>query len=280
MSHDKSVNYEEIAKHFGGFFGYISEFIEKIGDQDPYPIYNETAAKLSIIQRKMNTAKSPFLKKEYVQDLYDDVLGIIINWNKDISKNVKDYVDAYLAIGKKSNSKKDNYNPMKTIIEERERFLSANTVFEQVLRKINRKMVEEVDLYALFFALITSHEVMEKILHGEIERGLKKYDIKDYDLVEMFSVTGKWKDKDGVLKTDTKVIRNALSHFDFKLKSNKIQIVFNTGPKSEEITRTFTLRGFFKFVSNSRFLLQTFYVALSVLVSFTILRRFYVIKDT
>jgi|SRR6185437_8424892 len=280
MSYNKPPNYEVIAEHLAGFFGYISEFIEKIGDEDPFPTYNKTAAKLNIIQKKITEIKSPFLKKEYVQELYDDVLSIVINWNKDISKNVSNYVNAYIEIGKNSFAKKDNYNPLKTIIEERERFLNANVVFEQVLRNINKKIVAEVDLYALFFALISSHEVMEKILHGEIKNTIEKYQIKGYDLTEMFSVIGKWKDKDGFLKTDTKAIRNALSHFDFELVRSNNVIVFHPCSTDAETTHTFTLRDFFKFVSNSRFLLQTFYVALCVLVSFTMLRRFYVIKDT
>ncbi len=169
---------------------------------------------------------------------------------------------------------------MKIIINGRDRFLNANTVFEQVLRKINSKMIEEVELYALFFALISSQEVMEKTLYTEISEGIKKFDIKNYDLTDMFSVTGKWKDSDGFFKTDSKVIRNSLSHFDFELVRDQGLIIFHPKSQDVDIKKTFTLREFLKYVSNSRFLLQTFYVALCVLTSFTLLRKHYVIHDT
>lgn len=253
MVDQKSPNYETMGEILAGYINYVSEYIEKIGDENPIPFYNETVAKMRIIQKKIIQIKSPFLIEKNVRDLYDAVLSIVITWNNDIAKNVRNYVDAHIEIAKNAFEKKDNYNPMKIIINERDRFLNADTVFEQVLRKINSKMMEEVELYALFFALISSQEVMEKTLYAEISGGIKKFDIKNYDLTDMFSVTGKWKDSDGYFKTDSKVIRNSLSHFDFELVRDQGLIIFHPKSQDVDVKKTFTLREFLKYVSNSSF---------------------------
>ncbi len=53
---------------------------------------------MKIIQNKIIQIKSPFLTEKNVRDLYDVVLSILITWNGDITKNVRNYVDAHIEI--------------------------------------------------------------------------------------------------------------------------------------------------------------------------------------
>jgi len=190
------------------------------------------------------------------------------------------YVDFNKAV-KNPISGKD-YNPFRFIFENRDKYLQANSAYVDTLKKYKLGYNDNVDIYAIFYCLIASVESMEYPLHESLREDLIKYNLQNrYDVDNIFSVTTKKKAKKSKTgyQTDSRMVRNALGHFDYDLdwKEDGFDVTFNS-PIDSNDTMTFTDVEFSKFISNHRFLLQSVHIIHGIMAAFSTMRYYFAVE--
>ena len=285
MTSTESVNLQEIKGFVNIQLDVILNFAEYISGEKPSSKCTRIIAELRLFQRKFAAPNLPSTTIAESLDLQRKIMGFIIFWNPTISSQLLSLDRFHVDTNKLTTAPVTlrQTNPFRLILENRDRFLRGNQLIEDVFKKFFIRMADSVDVYSLFYCLIASVESIEYPLYKGFIEMLKQYKLEDkYDPNEIFSVTCKKKSDKGYkgYQTDSRMIRNALGHFDYLLNSNEhsFKITFynpNFGTDSIEFDDT----QFIKFIENHRFLMQSIMYIQIIMVVFSTLRVYFAIDE-
>lgn len=263
---------------------YALDFGEFILSELPNAQYTKSISEMRILQNRIKNTSSEFLTDGEIDHYISVIFKPFIFWNKAISKQCKKFYDLNAHLAEESTLKPYNekYQPFKILLQYKEKFLRASEATTNVLTKYKNRLIEDqLDLFPIFYAIIAMTEALEYPFYENLESETKRLGVTNFDLKEIFSITTKWKNKKGEYQTDTRMIRNALSHFNFQFIDLKddFKITFYPNPLGHEETRTFNANEFFHFVSDYKFLIQTFYSILCLMLSISAIRHFFIKKS-
>jgi hypothetical protein len=275
------IDYEQLGKTISSLLDFVLGYAEFIISEKPYEKDNMTISEVRIFQKKIEAARSKTLTSEETEKYQNELLPIILYWNKDISKQVVDFYNAHADLGGllESQSQLGAYSPITDILQRREKFLMANQMLNETFTKINYKYIDKSDLYAVFYSLIAAIEVTEYELYSPFNEALEKYKLDSkYDIENIFSVTTKHKNRYGNFQSDARMIRNALAHinYDLEMRDDSFTLSLYSGTSDATQDMILTDVEFFKYVQNHKFLLQSFVSILMLMAAFSTMRHYYV----
>jgi hypothetical protein len=275
------IDYEQLGKTISSLLDFVLGYAEFIISKKPYEKDNMTISEVRIFQKKIEAARSKTLTSEETEKYQNELLPIILYWNKEISKQVVDFYNAHADLGGllESQSQLEAHNPITDILQRREKFLMANQMLNETFTKINYKYIDKSDLYAVFYSLIAAIEVTEYELYSPFNEALKKYKLDSkYDIENIFSVTTKRKNRYGNFQSDARMIRNALAHinYDLEMRDDSFTLSLYSGTSDAMQDMILTDVEFFKYVQNHKFLLQSFVSILMLMAAFSTMRHYYV----
>lgn len=275
------IDYEQIGKTINSFLDIVLGYAEFINGENPVAKHNKIIGEMRIFQKKLETARYKFLTLTETEKYQNELLPIILYWNKDISKQVVDFYNAHADLARilKSQAQLQAYNPLKDIVENRGRFLMANDMLNETIAKINYKYIDKPDLYAVFYSLIATIEVTEYSLYDPLNEALKRFGPSaKYDLDNIFSVTTKRKNKYGNFQSDARMIRNALAHisYDLEMKEDSFKLSLYSGSNDSTQDMILSDTEFFKNLQNHKFLLQSFFSIIMLMAAFSTMRYWFV----
>jgi len=283
LNEAKIPTLEEIRPFLSSILAYIINYLEFIGTQKPDKKITDLITELMLLQKSLNEAKSPFLTVAQTITYQQKIIPVILMWNKNIEKNVTSFYNSNSEIACLATENATQLAPNTSImnlIKNFKRFLEAIKVLNETLEKTNLKLLDNVDFYAVFYSQIASTEAVEHIFYEPLKDNLKRYNLESkYDLEEMFSVTSKWKNKDNEFQTDSRMIRNALAHFYYKIDEiddETVNIIFY--PEKPNLMRKFHYKEFFKYIENNKFMFQSFYTIVTLMTLFSNFRVFFLYR--
>jgi hypothetical protein len=279
-SPEDTFNDETIREIVASHLSYVLDFAEFITGERPDKSDTLLIAKLRLLQKQIESSAPLVITNMEVEAYQNLLIPILLYWNKDIVNQVLGFYNAYAEIGRISDPKSpsESYNPIKIIAEKSTKFLECNKVINDTLNHVNSDLLDEIGLYAVFYSFISSVEVTEYVLYKPFKEGLKTYGLENkFDAESIFSVKTKSRNKHGEYQTDSRMIRNALAHFDYdlELRHDSFTISFRGEPYG---VLNFTETEFFKYIEHHKFLLQSFYSILCLMVAFSSM-RYYLAKE-
>jgi len=270
MLRDWMANLFKDALGFGDF----------ILDKRPNLIGNEIVSRLNVLYNKIQKEDPPFLERKNLINLQNDAMAWFIGWNEKTSDKVLKFYNLNIEMAKDGKSTVTSHeHPFKKVIENLADYLRSMEIVQEILEKYDMKLVDKVEFYSLFFAIIVITQSMEYNLRNDFERRLEIFKIKNVDVAELFSLTKKWSNRDGNYDSDVRMMRNAIAHFNFTIKyetpPDEFRIIFYPDPKGNEESRSFNDVEFIKFIGDYVMLLKTYENILSLMIIFGILHKFY-----
>lgn len=244
---------------------------------------NILISELCSLEKKITTATGPFLTYEQTIKMQNKVYPLILDWNASISYQTTDFYNVTTEIARlmaKANAPISSYNPFKLIEENEKKFLLAAGLVTGIFYSVPEKPTA-IDLLAMFYGLISTTETTHHYLFEQFKKSIKLFGLEEkYDIYSIFSINSKLKNQKGQYQTDIRMIKNALSHFNFKLikeKNSKSSIVI-TLDSCDNTSKVLTFDEFRDFYFNSVFLLNTFLAILYWHAAFATLRHNFVKK--
>lgn len=254
---------------------------ERILTQRPIPNYTEIVAKLHIFKEKIEKGNLNYISGKELDDFQNQVILFLIGWNEVISKQSLQFYNAVAIMNnQKSQFLFDKGNhPFKKLTQNLERYNRANRIIQEIFEYYDNKLVNSVEFHSILFTVIIMAEVVEYYLQDFFSRNVKAPNKKTADtLSEIFSVTKKWKNEVGDYEPDIRMMRNALSHFNFDMTyvspPDELKITFFLVPKGNEETRWFYSTDLLKFIGNYRSLLHNFEHIIISMQTFSLVHHF------
>ncbi len=284
FGHKKSLTWIELRKLVSGWTGFVGDYVDFVMKIRPNLKNRKLVSELRSLEKKIANATGPFLTYEQTINKQHKVLPLILHWNPNIESQVSDFYNATVEIARltaKLQHLKSSYNPFKLLEENTERFLLAAGLVTGLFYSMDLKRPTTIELLSMFYGLITTTETTYHYVFEQFKKSLELFGLeKKYDIYNMFSITSKLRNKKGQYQTDVRAIRNALSHFNFKLIDNiesQFSIVLNLD-SDEDQPKTLTFEEFRLFYFDTVFLLHTFLAILYWHAAFATLRGIYVKK--
>ncbi len=277
----ESFSHPKLEKLLSSMINDTLKFGEFILDQNPHHYGTVLISGIKEIQGFLEKDEMPFLEKNMLDDLEFRLIAFYAGWNEKIENQAIDFYDAYKKIEEKSKKpifSRDDH-PFKIVMENIETYHKADKTIHDIIQKYELKLVDEIEFYSMFFAILILAESVEYYFLNDLNRLLKKFKINNVDLNEIFSLTKKWRNRDGSFQSDIRVMRNAISHFNFNIeydeKDVNFIITFYPNPQEKEETRVFKGNEIIDFLGNYRYLMETFEHILFIMIIFALLRQFY-----
>lgn len=276
------MSWVEMRKLVSGWIGFIGNYINFIMTIRPDLKDNALLVELRKLEKNIANASGPFLTYEESIKKQNKIYPLLLNWNNEIAKQASEFYNLTAEIARltaKPNSSKSSFKPFKMIDQNSEKFLLAASLVTGVFYSVKEKP-DAMELLAMFYGLIATSQTTYHYIFEQINEAIDHYGLNDkYDIYKIFSIKSKIKDRKNEDQTDIRAIRNALSHFDFKLIKNKKStpsIVLRFGPSNKE--KILTFEEFKNFYFNSVFLLHTFLAILYWHAAFATIRANFVKK--
>lgn len=273
-------NHSDLAKYLARLIRETMEFGEFIHSQNVDKYGTIVLHAMKEIEDILES-ESPLLPKPMLNDFEYRIIEYFLQWNEKFEKQAREFYNVYKIIEEKSKTPFANVdgNPLNTIMKNLERYKMANKKIENVIQKYRFTSIDEIDFYSMFFAIVAMSEAVEYYFRQDLQNHLDKYQIPNIDLQKMFSLTEKWINKKGLYVSDIRGIRNAVSHFNFDITydENDINFIiqFNKTPQGKEESKTMRANEIIDFLSNYKFMLQTFEHILFFLFIFSMLKQFF-----
>lgn len=272
---------EELKNMINTQLNVILNFAEYIGGEKPSSKYTMVIAELRLFQQKFSEVGSSSVTFAKANQYQNKILGLIINWRPAISPQllnfVKFYSDANEVVTHSVTLRESN--PFRLIMENREKFYRGHEMMDEVLKKFFIGRFDSVELYSLFYCLIASVESIEYPLWKDFIKMLEQYGLESkYDPNEIFSVNGKKNSEKGYkgYQTDSRMIRNALGHFDYTIdwNDNGFNVIFHN-PKYNMDLIEFDHNQFMRFIENHKFLMQSIMYIHVIMITFSTMREYF-----
>lgn len=260
-------------------------FGEFILEKNPNLIGNEILSKLYVLNNKIQKEEPPFLDRKDLLALQHDVMAFFVGWNEKTSDKVLKFYNLNIEMFKHGTSiMTREEHPFKKVLENLQDYSRSTEVVQEILKEYDMKLINKVQFYSLFFAIIVMTQSMEYNFRNDFERRLKLYGIENVDVDELFSLTRKWSNEDGDYDSDIRMMRNAIAHFNFSINyetpPDEFRIIFYPNPKGKEELRSFNDVKFIKFIGDYMMLLKTYEEILSSMIIFRLLHLFYCKDNT
>lgn len=283
MTSTEPVRLEEIKNMINIQLDVILNFAEFIAGEKPSSKYTRTIAELRLFQQKFSEASSPSTTYAKTIEHQNKILTLLINWNPAISSQLLNLVKFYSDVNKLMAGPVTlrETNPFGLIMENQDKFSRGHQLMDEVFEKFFMGMFDSVDCYSLFYCLIASVESIEYPIYKEFIKMLKQYRLESkYDPNEIFSVIGKKNSEKGYngYQTDSRMIRNALGHFDYLMdwKKNGFMVTFYN-PKYSMESMEFDHNQFMKFIENHKFLMQSIMYIHVIMITFSTMREYFAV---
>ena len=280
LRNPNSLSWGELRQSVSDNIGFVIDYLEYISRIHSDVKLRKNISKLRKFEKKIASSTGPFLSYQETLEYQNMIFPIIIEWNPDIEKQVAMFYNAMVEIARltsKSKKLQRSFNPYKLIQQNYERFYLAKEVVDMILQTVDFKKLKDIQVFAMFYSAIVITEVIDHYLFEQFKKSLKLFDLeKKYDIYDMFSVQSKYKNKKGQFQTDTRLIRNTLSHFNFTIPKNKEQASPILKLEIEDKPIYLNDKDFIRFYLNSVFLFQSFLSILYWMSSFATLRAHFV----
>jgi hypothetical protein len=284
FSSNKHLKWTELRELTSGWIGFVGNYVDFITKIRPDLRNHKLVLEIRSLEKSLASATGPFLTYEETINKQSKIFPLIIHWNPNTEKQASDFYNATVSmarLGAKIKFPKSSYNPFKLLEENTERFLLAAGLVTGLLYSTDLRRQNPIELFAMFYGLITTTETTYHYVFEQFKKSLELFGLeKQYDVYDMFSITSKLKNKKGQYQTDVRAIRNALSHFNFKLIKNtgsNSRIVLNLESDGGR-SRTLTFEEFKSFYFDTIFLLHTFLAILYWHAAFATIRGAFVKK--
>lgn len=215
MTNRPIIDHATIIEIINNGLDLIIGYTEFIASQTPNESNTNAISDARILRNKISNSSGRFLTVKETETLRDRLIPMILYWNKSIGKQVVSYYNAQAKMANLQTSPTllRDYNPIRFLLENREKFYGVEHVFSEIIAKTKDRLIDEIDLYATFYWIVLSVETTEKNLHQSFIEDLKKFHLEsEFDSNEIFFVTVKKRNKLGNYQTDSKMIRNSLAH--------------------------------------------------------------------
>lgn len=259
------------------YFVYTENFSDYIISQNPSSENIIAISNLKQLKDKVFAANNKFLTHDKLEECENIIFPFLIYWNRKISTQVDSYQKTLSAIAGRSikKSRGEFFDPLSLFHKERKRYLMAEDFVLSIIKSVDKQKIDEVKLAAVFYAFIVLHDAVEYYFRNPLTEGLEKYSLSvTYPIQNIFYVDQIRKDVDEKDYADTKLIRNALSHFNYSIDIIKGKNIITFLPDSKYAFH-YDLKEFLEFLSQYRFLIQTMWALLSIKICFTQIRRFF-----
>lgn len=251
----------------------VLAFATALDKEIPKARFSEPTEKLLALKEKFQN-NSP-LTEEEILDTINTTIKKIINWNPVIKCQLEKFWQVQKKVIHELYIKKikEPFLPMREL-DLREK--QAEKIFKLVVEKMKGKEeIERLDLYALFFSYICKFDGIEEEVRNHIKCNMTKIGLTDDLIEDLFFINEKVNRYDRARsESDTRAIRNALSHMKFEIIEDS-KIKFVNKDKGYDFEKTFALNEFMKFIYDHEILYKSQLALAMMLVLINRLGRFY-----
>jgi|APSaa5957512535_1039671.scaffolds.fasta_scaffold03200_11 hypothetical protein len=280
---DEKLGWLELRKLVSDWVGFVADYMSFIISIRPDLKNQEMVDELKKLENNIANATEPFLTYEETLELQNKIFPLILDWNPDIEDQSRKFYNSLVEMARltaKSESLKTSYDPFKSLKEREEKFDLARDVVTNIQNSVNVFKPTTVEVYAMFYGLITTTHVVHHSIFTQYKKSLELFELdKKYDADFIFSVSTNYKNREDEIRSDLRDIRNSIAHFNFKLQKSEDGlpvVVLNLDSKTTP--KQIPLDEFSWIYFNSIFLLQTFLAIQYWQVSFATLRGTFVKK--
>ena len=280
---DKELTWLELRKLTSNWVGFVADYMSFIMSIKPNLTDQKMIDELKKLEKDIINSTEPFLTYEYTLELQNKIFPLILDWNPDIQDQSGEFYNSLVEMARltaKSEHLKISYDPFNALRDKEEKFDLARDVITNIQNSVNVFKPSTIELYAIFYGLITSTQIVHHSIFTQYQKSLKLFELdKKYDIDSIFSVSTNYKNRKDEIKSNLWDIRNSIAHFDFKLQKSERDIpivVLNLNSKTKP--KQIFLDEFLRIYFNSVFLLQTFLAIQYWQAAFATLRRVFVKK--
>ena len=279
----KKLDWMELRQLVSDWVGFMVDYLDFIMSIQPDLKDQKMIDELKKLECDIANSTGPFLTFEETIEKQSKIFPLILDWNPDIKDQSTEFYNSLVEMARltaKSDDLKASYDPFKSLKEREEKFDLARGVVTNIQNSVNIFKPSTIEIYAMFYGLITTTNVIHHPIFIQYKKSLKLFELdKKYDIDFIFSVSTNSKNRADEIRSDLRNIRNSLAHFNFKLKKLEDEtfiIVLNLDSKTKPIQITFEEFSWIYF--NSVFLLQNFLLIQYWQAAFATLRGTFVKK--
>ena len=257
----------------------VINFAENVLFHIPKKEHVDAITALKFLLNKILETNRPFLSTDDVMKYCYPMRDMLIQFTPLLSKQLTLYWTAYVDMMEQINQK-ESYVQLVPINPDNVKQMGIlSKLHTKTMQKFLLDPSNQTNLFALFYFHVLRVDTFEKTIKTPLAKLLKTYEVKSYDLEDIFSTKHKIKTKDGKYITDIRAIRNCLSHFKFEIFDNtdEWKIHFKSGDDVNDkiyYDELFSKEQFVEFLNNSNILYQSQFMLTSLLGSITYFKPF------
>ena len=268
MTNSGFMSFNECQKLVDNSLRLVTGLASSIKEKYSTDEFTQSIQNLIELNERVQSSTGKFLSESDIDNPINDILNAFVNWNPTLSANLLQFWEAQIEFANTANSQDLTYDPKKLVEDNLCRISAAAKAYDELIQKINSEPNEKTHLYSLFYMHIALTETVEHSLKKQFEESLKQFGLESkYDVEQIFSIEKKIQNN-SKFKTDVRAIRDALSHFKYKIveKQGIVSINFNNQDKGYDFDKKFTKHEYQIFVQNFNVLykIQAYLIWLSI----------------